>query len=292
MLIGYSMPSVTAIALGGGAGTAWMTTDGGAACHDGKPARRARFRWRDDGAPAIAHTVSITLTWAIATQVRVVAVLGLKNVPAGVKVEIYGKRPADAGTTYDFTGGNAGTVVQLVDGSFAAWFVLPAAVEPVQKVEFRFYNDLAGATWATAATLVDAGELVAMPAVDIPHESDWNDEPVDPTDSATLTNSAQPTSVRRQAYRRINATLTAGSAAEVRGAALANGMDWERVRAALLGDQRCCCIPRWATTAGAVDVAALHRTALYGTGRIGAIEHLGGDHYGATTGFQEAPAAS
>lgn len=289
MKIAYSMPAVTAIALSGGAGYAWLTSDNGTACYDGKPARRSRFRWRNDAVPAIAHTTSITIDFALTAPIGVVAALGLRDIPAGTKVEVYGKRAGDAGTTYNFGGGNTGTVFQFADGSRGVWFLLPLAAEAVQKVEFRFYNDKAGATWATAATTVDVGELVAMPLLDIEHEPDWSDEPVDPTQT-TLNRSSQPASVRRQPYRRLDIVLTAEGVAKVRGGGLANGMDWHQLRTAMSGDRRVVAIPRWRTPAGAVDAAEVNRTALYGIARAGATGHLGGDYYGASLSFQEVPA--
>lgn len=288
MLIGYSMPAVTAIALSGGAGYAWLTSDNGSACYDGKPARRARLRWRNDAVPAIGHTLSITLDIA-STPLRVVAALGLKNVPAGAKVEVYGKRAADAGNTYNFGGSNIGTVVKLADGSFAAWFVLPATATAVEKIEFRFFNDAAGVTWATAVTTVDIGELVAMPAVDVDIEPEWAVEPVDPSQSS-LSLAAQPSTVRRQAYRRLECSITPDGVAKARAGGLANGMDWSRLQVAMFGDARVVGIPRLLTPAGTVDTAELHRTALYGTARIGATGHLGGDYYAASATFQEVPA--
>ena len=288
MLIGYSMPAVSAIALSGGAGYAWLTSDNGSACYDGKPARRARLRWRNDAVPAIGHTLSITLDIA-STPLRVVAALGLKNVPAGAKVEVYGKRAADAGTTYNFGGGNTGTVQLFADGTAGLWFVLPAAATAVTKIEFRLFNDNAGATWAIPATTLDIGELVAMPAVEIDHEPNWTDEPVDPSLS-NLSLAAQPSTVRRQAYRRLECSMTPDGVAKARAGGLANGMDWSRLRVAMFADGRVVGIVRWLTSAGAIDTAELHQTAIYGTARMGGTSHLGGNYYGASVAFQEVPA--
>lgn len=288
MKLGYSPPLPIAITLSGGAGFGWLTADNGGACFDGKPARRARLRWRNDGAPAIAHTVSITLDVPL-TALGIAGVLGLKNVPAGTRVEVYGKRPADGGTTYNFGGDNTGTVVQFADGSYGVWFLLPIGAAAVTKIEFRLFNDNAGATWATAATTVDVGELVAMPALDVEMERDWSDEPVDPTE-VPLSRSSQPGAVRRQPYRVFKATLTADSVAKARAGGLANGMDWSRLRTALSGNARCVAIPRWETPAGLLDATEANRTAIFGLGRMGEITHLGGDWYSSSITIQEVPA--
>lgn len=290
MLIGYSMPAVSAIALSGGAGYAWLTSDNGSACYDGKPARRARLRWRNDAVPAIGHTLSITLDIA-STPLRVVAALGLKNVPAGAKVEVYGKRAADAGTTYNFGGSNTGTVVKLADGSFAAWFVLPATATAVEKIEFRIFNDVAGVTWATAATTVDVGELVAMPAVDIKIDAGWSQPFVDPTQTSS-TRGSQVTAVPLTAYRELAGTFSLSAETTVRYAALANSMDWDRLAIALSGARRCVAIPRWETVGGngVVSSSKLNAHAMYGVAtEIGDSAHVRGPWWQKAMKFREIP---
>lgn len=292
MRIGYSPPAVTAITLSGGAGTAWLTSDGGAACHDGKPARRARFQWRNDAVPAIAHTVSITLDIA-STVLGTAAVLGLKGVPAGAKVHVYGKRAADAGTTYDFGGNNTSTVRALADGTTAAWFVLPAGSTAVTKIEFRFFNDNAGATWATAATTVDVGELVSMPTVDCRIDAGWNQRYVDPT-VASSTRGGQVNAVPQTPYRTLACTLSLTTEAAVRYGALAGGMDWDRLDVALAGTRRCVAIPRWETApgSGVPDPAKLSAHAMYGAAvELGETTHLRGPWWGKTLKFREIPAS-
>lgn len=285
MLIGYSMPATT-ISLPGTA--TWLTDDDGDACVDGIPTRRARMLWRTDAVPAIAHYVTPVLTFAAAAQIRIFAVLGLLNVPVGAVVAIWGKRSGDTGWPYDFGGGNTGTVVQFADGTRGVWFVLPAAASPVLQIELRLYNNVAGATWATLATQIDIGEVVAMQAVDIELASDWSDELVDPTE-VNLTRDSQPRSVARLPYRRIEGGLTVDGRAAVRGGAL-GGSDWAQLRFAMSGDRRVIAIPRWRSSAGVVDQAEVNATALYGTGRFGKVQHAGGDYYSASIAFLESPA--
>ena len=283
MLIGHSMPPVTACNfIGSGAGNAWLTADGYAALFDGKPARAARMRWRNDAAPSIAHAVIVSMTFASAFKPRIVALLGL-TCGAGVKVEI---RNADATPL----GGTSLTsrTVQFADGSVGVWVVLDGTVS-TSGLQLHIFNDRNGAPWATSATALDIGEVVAMPAVDVEIQRDWTDELVDPTQSA-MTRGAQVVSSRRQAYRRLEVALTAESAARVRAGGLEGGMDWHRLRAALLGDRRMVAIPRWRTPGGAVDGAEINRTALYGVARMGAAGHLGGDFYGTSMAVQEVPA--
>lgn len=256
MLIGYSMPAVTNVALSAGT---WLTADAGAACVDGKPARRARY--------SAAGAATITLTLAAAVPIRVAAMLGLRGVAAGTAVSV----TAASGTVN-------GTVQAFADGSFGCWFVLPEGAAG-NSVAFQIG---AGGT-------IDVGELVAMPAVDVAHESDWTDAVVDPSLSV-LTLGAQRATVPRKAYRTFDGVLSADGVSPVRGGGLANGMDWEQLRTALLADARCVGIPRWQLPSGAVDAVALHRSALYATGRISGIAHLGGDFYSGAIALQEVPA--
>lgn len=282
------MPPVTQIALSGGAGFAWLTSDNGSACYDEKPARRSRLRWRDDGVPAIAHTVSITVDIP-STKVGIVGVLGLRSVPAGAKLEVYGKRAADAGTTYNFTGQNTGTVQKFADGTYGAWFLLPDAAEAVTKVEFRFYNDVAGATWATAATTVDIGELVAMPVLDIDIDAGWTQPHIDPS-QITRSRAAQVSAVAVTGYRELACTYSQALEAKVRYGGLTGGMDWTRLDTALMAGQRCVVVPRW-KTAGLVDPAKVNAHAMYGIAiELGEIQHVTGPYWRRAARFQEVPA--
>lgn len=285
MLLAYSMPLPSAVALSGNAGSSWLTADAGAACYDGKPARKSRLCWCSDVVPDTADYVQVDLTIA-STPLRVCAILGLTGVPAGAVVHVYGKRPADGAATWNFGGDNTATVVQFADGTFGAWFVLPAAAAAVTKIGFRFYNDVAGDTWATAATAIDIGELVAMPAVDVPIDKGWTQQLVDPSTRATTRFSAPATNVRVP-YRVLGCVFSQSPAGEapVRFGGLANGMDWEKLAAAFAGDARCAAIPRWA------DSARIHATAQYGicTG-IGATQHISGPFWRKEMTFQEVPA--
>lgn len=287
MLIGYSMPVVTAVALNSGAGAAWLTADGGVAVADGKPARRARAQWQTDD-PAIGHNLNVQLSLASSIKPRIIAVLGLKNVPAGVTVWALGRLVGDAFFNYGMDGGSTAVTEQYADGSIGAWFVVGENSNLIDGIAIRLYNDKAGATWATGATTIDIGEIVAMPALDIEQQPDWEDELIDPTSSA-ISVGAQPLSVRRRGFRRLSVNFAVDGIANVRGAGLAGGMDWTKLRHALAGDRRAIGIPRWKNLAGNVDMVEVNRTALYGTARLAPLAHAGGDYYRASITFQEAP---
>lgn len=291
MLIAYTpqdgSAAVTAIVLGAGSGTGqdWLTSDDGAACFDGKPARKARFLWRNDASPTTAHYVQVVATLAALTPVRVIALLGLANVPAGVSVEVYGKRAGDAGASWNFGGQNTGTVVQFADGTFGCWIVLPDGAEAVTQIAYRLLNDNGGSTWATAATQVDVGELVGLPAVEVPIDAGWTQVLLDPSVRSD-TRGSQVNIDSRAPYRVLASTFSPSGSGEapVRFGGLANGMDWERLATAVAGGGRCAVIPRWAST------ARIQATAQYGiAAEIGATEHIRGPFWRKQMTFREIP---
>lgn len=262
MLVAYVAPTVSNIAI---SGASWLTADAGAACVDGKPARRSRIN--------SAGAAQITLTHAAAFKPRVIAVLGLRGVAAGAIISA----TTGAGAAL---GGNSASqpVVRFADGTFGAWIVTAGTVS---TATVRVTIAAAGA--------IDIGELVALPAVEVAAQPDWVDELVDPTETR-LSLGAQPLSTPRQSYRRLAANLTSAAVGEVRGGGLADGMDWDHLRAALAGDRPCAAATRYQDGAGAVDAVALNRSACFGTGRLGPTAHLGGDWYGAAFSLTEAPA--
>lgn len=268
MLIGYSMPTVSAVGITGGT---WLTADGGAACCDGKPARRARFEWSGGG--STSSYAAITLTFAAAAPLRVLAALGL-SVPVGTRIEFLG--PSNASLGGDT--GNARTV-RMPDGSVGVFAVGADDGIPDGACTVRIYNDCNGSTWATGGTVVDVGELVAMPGVDVVHGSEWSDDPQDPTQTQ-LTMYSQPNMVRRSSYNILDVPLVASQAAQAYGGALANGMDWVKLRTALAGTARSVVVIR----------SSAPVVAQYGNGRVGPIRHLGGDYFAGQLRHQEIPA--
>ncbi|WP_411832337.1 hypothetical protein [Pseudoxanthomonas mexicana] len=254
MLIGYGMPAVSSVSLA--AGSSWLTSDVGAALFDGRPARATRIQ-RSVGNP----TLSITLASPIV--VRLVALLGL-NLPAGISVT---------------AAGASGITRRLADGTVAAWLLAPpgSATSSISIVI------------GTAQGIVEIGEVVVMPAVEIAHQADWAVETIDTTET-TRSLAAQPASSLRVPYRQLTASFTPDGPQNVRCGGLANNMDWEWLRMALAQDRRCVAVPRWRGASGGVDAAELARTAIYGVGRVGAIQHLGGDYYASGITVAEVPA--
>ena len=259
MLISYSMPVVSFVGLTGGT---WLTADGGAACCDGKPARRARFQWAAGG--GVSAYAEISLTFSSATFLRVFALLGT-TLPSGVWVV--------------FAGNEARTGYQP-DMSTAAWAVGPTGTASLNTFALRIYNDRNGAPWAANGTIIDIGELWAGPAVEVAHAADWGGDLQDPTETSR-TIMGQPNSVRRSSYNALDIPLVATGADEVYGSGLENGMSLVKLRAALAGDARCAVVVRRTQE---------FMVAQYGFGQVTSIRHAGGDYFTGRLTHQEIPA--
>lgn len=257
MLIGYQPPALSSVAL---ANAVWLTADAGANLTDGQPARASRIQ--TTGMP------SITLTFATAFTPRLIALLGLGGaVQAGDLVTA----TTGAGAAL---GGNAASqaVVALPDGSLACWIVTSGAVA---TATVKLTINRTGA--------LDLGEAIALPAVDIPHQSDWTVDVIDPSESQR-TRGQQVVTRQRRSYRRMQFAPAPAALATVRGGGL-GGMDWQTLQAVVQGDARVAAVPRWSTGAGAIDATELHRTAIYGVARPGGIAHLRGSMYGPAGGW-------
>lgn len=258
MLIGYGQPTTS------------PSVDGAqvinlAALSDGRPASLARISGGDGNA-------RLRLTWDAPNPIRMVAALGL-TCPVGTALTLTGKRQGDAGFAYAL-GANAATqtVVDLVDGSRAAWFVLPADNAPLVGLQLQ-----------VEAGAFDIGELVALQGVEVPHEPGAALDRIDPS-VAERTLGGGINVVSRRTYRRVRARPTADYLAAAKRDGLANGMDWERLVFAMRASARLAVATRWE------DVEELQRTALYGRALPSAITHRAGNLFGTDDWtFEEIP---
>ncbi|MDO5625004.1 MAG: hypothetical protein Q4G71_09970 [Pseudomonadota bacterium] len=242
------MPAATVAITGG----TWLTADGGSACVDGSPTRVARYQ--------AAGAVTVTLSLASSIAVRIAAILGLRGVAVGAAVSIT-------------AGGQSanGTVQRFPDGSLGCWIVMDAVAA-------------ASVAFTLPAGTVDVGELVAMPAVDVPHEADWSLETIDPTE-LLRTRSGGAAITRCRGYRVLQVRLVPEQVDQVRRGGLGGDMDWDALAAAMAGGQRIAGIVRQ------TPENDRQRTAIYGQGRMTPISHISGDWYGAALTLEELPAA-
>lgn len=264
MLIGYGQPAgITPTVVG-------ATAINLPALVDGAPASVARISGGTGSA-------TLRLDWPTAAPIRIVAALGL-TCPAGTALTLRGKRAGDSGYPYVLGGNSASqTVVQLPDGSLAAWFVLPAANSP-----------LVGLQLVVGAAAFDIGEFVSLQAVDVMLDKGWDMSEIDPSIS-DRTIGGQLNIVERRSYRRLSGQLSMAAIGTVRGGGLSNGMDWERLARTLLGNRRGAIAHRWANSDGSINASELHRNALYGSGRLGPAKHISGPYSARSIVFDEVP---
>lgn len=239
------------------AGGAWLTTDGGAACVDGQPGRMARYQ--------AAGVPTITITYPAAATLRIAAVLGIKGAAAGAAVSV-----TAGGVTVN------GVLRRMFGGTLGCYLLINGAA-PGAVVTFRL-----------PAGTVDVGELVALPATETGHESDWSVERVDPSESARNRGSGLTTAARVP-FRRLECNLEVVGKTQVRHGGLPGGVDLDLLAELLAGDRRCIFVPRYGRT-GATDVDELNATAIYGAARLARSQHAGGDWYRSSAWAEEVPA--
>ena len=253
MIISYSMPDITGSDITGGT---WLTADGASALYDGRPARRARLQW--NAGTAISAVARVGITFASNTPLRVLGVLGT-TLPAGVRIDFRGGGGYGLGGNCD----NARTII-MPDGTTGVWALARDNGALETGAEIVIHNDCNGLPWATNSTIIDLGELWAGPAVEIGIRDGWEVQTVDPSE-ISRTRGGQTSVARRSAYRTLGVSFAGLSAAAVRGEALANGMDLDRLSTELRGAARCVVIPHYRDLATRqIDPEAVNRSAIYG----------------------------
>lgn len=260
MIIGYGQPQLRASIDG-------ASLLGGAALVDGRPTSLARVA-------EVTESARLRIDWDGSAPVRIIAMLGL-TCSAGTGLVLTGRLMGQTSYSHDL-GGTARTqvVVELPDGSRAAWWVLPAATPNLAGLQVEVLSGGSG---------FDIGEFVAMPAVEIPHEPGSSTERIDPS-LVERTLGGGLNVVARRTYRRVRATPTADYLAAVKGGALAGGMDWARLTHRLAGSARVAMALHWNS------LNELHQDALYGRAVAASATHRAGTLYGSGEWvFEEVP---
>ena len=265
MLLAYNHASPTYTVTGGA-----LVTDA-AALSDRSPASATRITW-PSGSQTTATTCTITATFA-EQPIRAVAPLGT-TLPAGLKIELRGKRTGDAGYTYALgAAALTQTLVPRTDGGTGAVWAFPASNDPLIGVEIRLYNDVGGAVSLAASQAFDVGEIVVSDGAEFVIQSDWTlGGKVMSKSDRTL--GSQGANVPRPGYRTLDATPIYGDDDDARNGGLDIGKDWQSLTAALRADPYVLAIARTGTTTD------IQTTSLYGIAvRIPDITHKAGPYY-------------
>lgn len=238
---------------------------------DRSPQSRTRMYW-SAGTQTTASTVSLVADCDVTP--RVVALLGI-TLPPALKVELWGKRTADTGNTYNL-GGNSQSqdTVTFDDGSVGIVWVLADALDQVEKLEFRFFNDVAGAAAIVASTVFEIGEVVIGNALALDINTGGRLGRENPS-KTRRTRSSQIDRVARTGYRKLTVTPCVATQAETRGGALDSSTDWQQAIATLSTD------PYVLAVVDASTNTDIQRTAIFGLAtKLPDLESLAGTYYG------------
>ena len=268
MLYGYSRPAAPTYALAG-TGAAFQTD---IRLANGQPSEATVISWLTTGSPVIADYIDLRCSFATAITPGLVSLIKL-SCPAGTKIEVTAKRPADGGYTYSL-GGLSLTqrTSEAPDGRIEHLLDLAAGLDPIEGIQWRIFNDQDGSTWATASTDLSSGAADVWEAVDLDGKPGWADASTDPT-TRERTLSGGIHVVPRVAFRALVVELQKGLVGKVRQNGLAQSMDWQKLRAAAAGDSRALLI------IDTEDALAIQRTALFGMPTLKDIKHRDGSRY-------------
>lgn len=229
MLLGYDLPRDWTYAIDAGA----FLTDA-TALHDRMPAEAVQLKWDSTDPQTVTTAVTISATRTQPFVSRLAALLGT-DLPEGLRVELRGRRPADAGNTYEL-GGNSLTqrLVRQPEGSVGCHWVLAEGLDPIIGYGLTIYNDASSVVAIAPEAELLIGEIIVAPAIDLPHEVGVEETWSEQRTQASV--GAQVSVVSRAMYRTLRVQPTFSTHADAREGALPGGLDWQTVQAALARD--------------------------------------------------------
>jgi hypothetical protein len=293
MIVGINRPASPAWALVG-VGALFDTNP--ADLNNGRPGDVTAVKWLS-GAQTTASVLKLQQTWAIAQTVRVIPILGLKGIPVGTKIIVTGQRAGDPVGTFPYAlGGNSATqrTVQFADGSIGAWIICAVGNDPLVGYQVAVYNDVAGATVFAAGQYIYPGEIDAFYGWQVPAgiKKDWPPAfdglpPERRGDNQPRPLITLPYTVQQITLANVPYDVAYGNA----GAPTA--VDYDMLSKILNAGDSCCVIPRWKDSTGALDVWAVHKTAVFGVARnVQPPRHTGNNRYEMSFSVAQAPAGN
>jgi hypothetical protein len=273
-MIGHSPPpSLTYSVSGTGASFINAPTLG-----DGCPARVTRIGWLSAVSPATTDYVALRVLFGTAQPIGLCVLLGIvltdadgtRRVPTAQRISVLGRRALDPGYTYALGGNSVDARTEILrDGSAALWFVLGDPIDDLLGVEFRVYNDDAGATWADATSTWEAGLALPMTGTEVGIRPGYTTGVVDPT-LYEITPGGKPLIAARIARRTLPVELVQVDQSGAYGAALRGRTDYDRIEQAMLRGRPVALVPY----ADIADHSLLQRTAIFGTARPRGLGHI------------------
>lgn len=253
---------------------------------DGKSARATRVEFIGG---ALTDFVAIRASWTSQTVLAGGWIIFDRQVPAGVRVEIRGKRLADAGYTYAL-GGNALTqrTVQRDDGTIAIAWVFDEGLDPVVGYEVHVFDDANGLIYVDG--YIDIGEIFVGEGTEVNIRREFSHEIEDPT-KTDYSIGNQPHVVERKRAEVIGIEICP----VIWDEAYRSGDSLRRLRERLVGGRDCAIIVAFREPAtghvGSIDYDTVQATTWFGKcTNLGSLRSVNeGAYWSVDLTFRESP---
>lgn len=203
-----------------------------------------------------------------------VAIMGITGLPVGLKVVV--------------NGDNAGSVnlAECPSGGLMAIYI-PSTPIASGTITIDFKNNVGGSATVAANAAFEVGEILCgqawSPAFGI--NEGWS---VSIDDPSTSRGPAQGYKLMRLPRRTGKYTLTYADWDNALGTPPGGQLNFQDLAFVLAGSNRALALPRWKTSAGAIDQAAINATALFGEpAAIGEITNVNGVWFQTSVTFAE-----
>jgi hypothetical protein len=221
------------------------------------------------GSQIITTKMTIQRTWSTPIVPRLGCMLGL-TLPAGLKIEIKGKRVGDGSFAYNLGGNSLSEVVtELDDGSFATLWAFDAGLTAIIGNEISIYNNLAGSTVLTASQEFEIGECDTFQGI-LPAKGVRTNWSRDYTGIATINASVnqQPHTLPHREARQQGLSIIFDDTD--------TGSWYKLIGARIARKQTIMVLPRWRNPDGSINSQMLHQSAIFGyCSKFGSAKTLG-----------------
>lgn len=291
-ILGYGQPDSPVWEIAGG--DAAFDSDP-ADLNNGRVADRTAVKW-PSGAQTTSTAVELKMHWSPEQPVRVIPIIGLKDIPVGTKIIVTGQRLSDsdsAGGTYPYgLGGNANTrTVLLPNGDVGAWIVLPDNNTDLVGIQVKIFNDVNGATHFTADQYIYPGEIDAFQGFEFNIKDGQLQAAHEGLPAVSHTVNNQPWSFPANPYRTNDIEVIPLNRHASFGTGPSSSLTYEQLVASLIrGGQSIAFIPSWDNGTGVLDSWLVSQTAIFGV-PIGLRrpQSMGDNYFITKLGISESP---
>lgn len=287
MIYGHTQPAGVSFSLSGSVspGPAFETD---VRLANAQPSEQTAISGAGSSSPDVSEYVEIIADWQAPQAIGAIMLLNL-SCPAGTRIEVYGRRLADADYTRPMGGNSIGNAVTLPDGRTQRLIVTSATDTDYIGLSVLIYNDANGVPWADDTTDLLIGEIAIHATTklcDSPRRtSDRSQRRV--TERAA--NAALHIAPRGE-YRSMSVNIH-GTITEAYNSGLPGGLDLDKLRAMQDGKRyRASIFTRGIGEDGALDDDLIQRTAIFSYVKWGKVsEEEAYRRFTATLDAEEAP---